>query len=82
MAWIHNVFFQIFYEKTGFWNSDQKFHAEQFSGPCYNLTLTRPIGLPLQAPVAEKIADQRWLIANPAKKIGTFLYKMMWLKDG
>ena len=27
------------------------------------LTLTRPIGLPPNAPVAQKIADQRWLIA-------------------
>ena len=35
------------------------------------LTLTRPIGLPPHAPVAQKIADQRWLIANSAK-IGTF----------
>ena len=31
----------------------------------------RPIGLPPQAPVAQKIADQRWLIAISAK-IGTF----------
>ena len=29
------------------------------------------------APVAQKSADQRWLIANSAKK-ATFLYKMMW----
>ena len=28
------------------------------------LTLTRPIGLPPHAPVAQKIADQRWLIAT------------------
>ena len=40
---------------------------------------TRPIGLPPHAPVAQKIADQRWLIAS-STKIGTFLYKMMWLK--
>ena len=46
-----------------------------------NLTLTRPIGLPPHAPVAQKIADQRWLIANLAKKV-RFLYKMMWLKVG
>ena len=44
-----------------------------------DLTLTRPMGLPPHAPVAQKIADQRWLIANSAKK-GTFLYKMMWIK--
>ena len=31
------------------------------------------------APVAQKIADQRWLIAN-RQKIGIFLHKMMWLK--
>ena len=34
------------------------------------------MGLLPHAPVAQKIADQRWLIANSAK-IGTFLYKMM-----
>ena len=34
------------------------------------LTLTRPIGLPPHAPVAQKIADQR------------FLYNTMWLKVG
>ena len=45
------------------------------------LTLTRPIGLPPNAPVAQKIAYYRSLIANSAK-IGTFLYKMMWLKVG
>ena len=32
------------------------------------LTLTRPTGLPPHAPVAQKIVDQRWLIANSAKK--------------
>ena len=45
------------------------------------LTLTSPIGLPPHTPIAQKIAEQRWLIANLAK-IGTFLYKMMWLKAG
>ena len=35
------------------------------------LTLTHPIGLPPHAPVVQKIADKRWLIANSAK-IGTF----------
>ena len=30
----------------------------------FSLTLTRPIDLPPHAPVAQKIADQRWLIAN------------------
>ena len=44
-----------------------------------DLTLSRRIGLAPHAPVAQKIADQRWLIANSAKKI-PFLYKMMWLK--
>ena len=34
------------------------------------LTLTRSIGSP-QTPVAQKFADQRWLIANSGK-IGTF----------
>ena len=33
------------------------------------LTLTRPIGLPPHAPIAQKIADQRWRIRQ---KIGTF----------
>ena len=37
------------------------------------LTLTRPIGLPFHAPVAQKIADQRWHIANSAKKIRLFI---------
>ena len=32
------------------------------------LILTRPIGLPAHAPVAQKIADQRSLIGNSAKK--------------
>ena len=50
--------------------------------PEYKLTLTRPIGLPPHAPVAQKSADQRWLIANSAKKKVSFLYKMMWLKVG
>ena len=31
------------------------------------LTLTRPIGLPPYALVAQKITDQRWLIVNSAK---------------
>ena len=35
------------------------------------LTLSRPIGLPPHALVAQKIADQRWLIAN-SEKIGNF----------
>ena len=43
------------------------------------LTLTRPIGLPPHMFVAQKIADQRWLIRQ---KKGTFLYEMMRLKDG
>ena len=30
------------------------------------LTLTRPIGVPPHKPVAQKIADQRWLIAYSA----------------
>ena len=46
------------------------------------LTLTRLIGLPPHAPVAQRIADQRWLIANSAKNKYLFLYKMMWLKVG
>ena len=45
------------------------------------LTLTRPIGLPPHALIAQKNADQRWLITN-SEKIGTFLYKLMWLKVG
>ena len=39
--------------------------------PVYNglqLTLRRPIGLPPHIPFAHKIADQRWLIADSAKK--------------
>ena len=53
-----------------------------------SLTLTHPIGLPPHASVAQKIADQRWLIANSAK-IGTIFfyisfvrvsYKIIWLK--
>ena len=46
------------------------------------LTLMRPIGLPPHAPVAQKIADQRWPIANSAKNKYLFLYKMRWLKVG
>ena len=45
-------------------------------GRLENLTLTRPIGLPPHTPVAQKSADQRWLIGNSAP----FLNKMMWLK--
>ena len=33
----------------------------------FSLTLTHPIGLPPHAPIAQKIADQRWLIANSVK---------------
>ena len=43
---------------------ERNFSTKQF------LTLTRPIGLPPHTPVAQKIADQRWLIANSAKKFG------------
>ena len=46
------------------------------------LTLTRPIGLPPHAPVARKIADQRWIIANSAKNRCLFYIKWcdhMWL---
>ena len=34
------------------------------------------------APVLQKIADQRWLIANTEKNRHFFLYKMMWFKVG
>ena len=37
---------------------------------------------PSHTPVAQKIADQGWLIANSAKNKYFFLYKMMWLKAG
>ena len=37
-----------------------------------NLTLARPIGLPPHTPVAQKTADQRWLIANSAKNRNLF----------
>ena len=40
----------------------------------WKLTLSRPIGLPPHALVAQKIADQRLLIANSAE-IGTFFIK-------
>ena len=39
-----------------------------------SLTFTRPIGLPPHAPVAQKIADQRWLIANSVKNRYLFFY--------
>ena len=39
----------------------------------FYLTLTRPIGLPPHAPVAQKIAGQRWLIANLAKNRHLFI---------
>ena len=45
------------------------------------LSLTRSIGLPPHAPVAQKNADWRPLIGHSAK-IGTFLYKMVWLEVG
>ena len=42
--------------------------------PCYqSLTLTRPIGLPPLAPVAQKIADQPSLIANSARNRPFFI---------
>ena len=65
---IHKLYSKSWYKYENSWNYFQK-------------PYTRPIGLPPHAPVAQKIADQRWLIANSAK-IGTFLYKMMWLKVG
>ena len=37
------------------------------------LTLTRPISLPPHTPVAQKIADKRWLIANSAKNMHLFI---------
>ena len=40
-----------------------------------SLNLTRPIRLAPHAPVAQKIADQRWLIANSAKKV---LFDIKW----
>ena len=51
--------------------SDVKIAQSQNSG--FLLTLTRLIGLPPHAPVAQKIADQRWLIANSANKKYLFL---------
>ena len=38
-------------------------------------TLTSPIGLPPHAPVLQKSADQRWLIANSAKNRHLFYIK-------
>ena len=40
------------------------------------LTLTHPIGLPSHTPVAQKIADQRWLKANSAKN--RYLFNIEW----
>ena len=47
----------------------------------YNLILTRPINLLPHTPIAQKIANQRWLINNSAKKV-PFVYKMILLKTG
>ena len=59
----------------------KKSEVQKHSRFSTKLTLTRSIGLPPHTPVAQKIADQRWLIANSAKRY-FFLYKMMWLKAG
>ena len=37
------------------------------------LTVTRPIRLPPYTPVAQKIAEQRWLIATSAKNMYLFI---------
>ena len=42
------------------------FHNREYS--C-ELTLTRPIGLPPHAPVAQKVAEQCTLIASLVKKL-------------
>ena len=47
-------------------DKNEKNHSKENSN--FTLTLTRPIGLPSYTPVAQKIAGQRWLIANLAKK--------------
>ena len=39
-----------------------------------SVSLTCPIGLPPHAPVAQKIVDQRLLIANSAKNRYFFMY--------
>ena len=46
---------------------DLKGNDFHFLATFYKLNLTHPIGLPPHAPVAQKIANQRWLIANSAK---------------
>ena len=60
-----------------FYDEGVEFFKSDFTDPLrflmrifwkYQLTLTRPIGLPPNAPVAQKSADKRWLIADSAKK--------------
>ena len=48
----------------------------------FNRHTVTPIGSPPQPPVAQKIADQPWLIANTTKSSYLFLYKTMFLKAG
>ena len=56
--------------------NNEHYECNCFAGFSGSLTLTRPIGLPPHAPVAQKIADQCWLIASSAKYRYLF-YKMM-----
>ena len=49
------------------WSIDLDFERISKFSSMNTLTLTRPIGLPLHTPVAQKIADERWLIYNSSK---------------
>ena len=56
-------------------DATEMFLGLKYAGPKNKqLTLTRPIGLPPLTLAAQKIADQRRLIANSAKK-STFFIK-------
>ena len=58
-------------QKVNFMFRKQNMFQAQF----LSLTLTLPVGLPPHAPDAQKIADQRWLIANSAKNRLLFYIK-------
>ena len=53
-----------------------KNNISKFLDIYFLLTLTRPIGLPPYSPVAQKIADKRWLIANSGNHRYVFYVKL------
>ena len=66
---------RAFYQKTAWIRATTNFQDLSISSKMILLTLSCPIGLPPHALVAQKNADQRWLIANLSKNRYIFYIK-------